>query len=400
MIAFGILLVLAVWGWCFSKDIFSPFVLQPGVWCVILFLFYVLHPPYYPIVNQFPICLIVWSLSFLIGAYLIYYISSKGQQVQVVEVYQMMPDRGILKIYLWIATLTIPAMLFMIVHSALTNDPEHLLLYIRMANVGGGDFEEELPDFGVLNYFIPIAYILLFFSLLYSSNKKERFWVIMLNLMVAFLTMAKTNFLIILFSSIYIGYLQKKIKLKTMGIVLAFFLFFSVIMQFFRSSDAGKEDFSLSWMFSLYLLASSVAFDYFSMPFSSDYFGQYCFRFYYAISSVMGGEIAPVDTINDFVSIPVFTNTFTVMQPFLCDFGYYGLLFGGLGYGCLYGWLYKKKESGNSIYIILYIIFINYLVLQFFAEYILTNLSLNLQYIVYALLPFVFAKNVRTWEKR
>ena len=391
LIAFAILLLMTLVGFYMSRDVFSPFVIQPGIWVVILLLYFVMNPPYYPVVNQFPGCLVVWSVSFAIGAYGTHYLMPEKLHYEWNE-----PNRTVLRIYIWVASCVVPLMLFIIIRSALANDPEHLLLYIRMLNVTEGESaDEELPDFGLLNYFVPIAYILLFFSLMYSKGRKERIWVIVLNLMVAFLTMAKTNFLSILFAALYILYLKGKVKLKTIGGMLLAFLAFSVVFQFFRSSEGGKEGFGVDQMFSLYFFASFVAFDYFVQPLSSAFWGEHIFRIYYAVSYALGGDVPPVETIQGFVSVPVLANTFTVLQPFFVDFGYLGLVAGGMLYGAFYVFLYNNMRGGSAEYRILYTIFLNFLVLQFFAEYILANFSLSVQYVLYALLPFMVNKIVK-----
>ena len=72
-IAFLIVAAFTFIGWYITRDVFSPFVLQPGVWFGILLLFYLSDPELYPIIHDFPISLIVWTISFLGVAYPTYY---------------------------------------------------------------------------------------------------------------------------------------------------------------------------------------------------------------------------------------------------------------------------------------------------------------------------------------
>jgi oligosaccharide repeat unit polymerase len=387
VIALLLMLALVVLGWKVSRDLFSPFVVQPGVWLFIFTLYYALNPPYFPIQNILPLGVALWSVCFQLAAYTVFYYTPVGRYKLYEE--ELKPNPYILRAYLVISWLTIPTMLFILVKLALEHDPEHMFLFMRMLNVGV-DEHDVAPDFGIANYAIAIPYILLFFTLIYSKSKKQKVLVILLNLMVGFLSMSKTNFLTLLFAVVYILYSQKKMKLRTIMILMSLFFLFSVVFQFFRASDAEQDSFGVTNTISLYLLSNSVAFDYYSIPYSAYHWGEHCFRFFYAVAHSFGSAIPPVDTIYPFVGVPDLTNTFTILHPFYMDFGMYGIAVFGLLYGALYGFLYKKIQNNHPVYKIIYTIFLNFIILQFFSEYILANLSLTLQYILLTIFPFLF----------
>lgn len=382
-----VLLAMTIIGWYVSRDIFSPFFVQPGVWVAIFLLYFIISPNYLTIGYHLPLSLLLFSLTFMVGSYLSFYFTQNSPGT----ILAPDPNQTIVKAYLWISLLTIPYMLFVVIRMALDKDPEHILLFIRMVNTGYSDDPEAHIDFGVASYAIPIPYVLLLFALFYTKSKWQKALVIFLNILVGVLSMSKTNFLSIIFAIVYLLHVQKKIKPKT--IAWTFLIFFVVMMafQFIRSSDSDQESFGLAHTLSMYLFTGFVAYDHFSIPESAHYFGENCLRFVYAITYALGGDIPPVNTLNEFVEVPQPTNVFTILHPFNVDFGYPGLFVFGLLYGLLYGFLYKKTGHPHNVYKIIYTIFLNYLLLEFFAEYILLNLSLTIQYLLYAILPFLIA---------
>lgn len=177
-------------------------------------------------------------------------------------------------------------------------------------------------------------------------------------------------------------------KDKTSYIWARFFLTLSFTIQSVR---AVGEDLSIVEMLSLYLTSSIVAFDYFVEPSSAISFGENTLRFIYAVGHSLGISDAPIQTILEFVGVPFPTNTYTLMYPFYKDFGLFGITLFSVIYGCIYGFLYKKTRTGSKQGLIIYSIFLTFLLLEFFAELIFTNLSQTIQYVILTALPFIFS---------
>ena len=127
-------------------------------------------------------------------------------------------------------------------------------------------------------------------------------------------------------------------------------------------------------------------------------FGEHVFRFFYAVGHSLGLCAEPAKILSDFVYIPEMANTYSVLYPFYIDFGNVGVLLFSLLYGAFYGFLYKKSLGGNKMLLILYAIFFILLLLEFFAEQIFTNLSMTIQYIVFAVIPFMIGKEKNNAE--
>lgn len=378
-----LLLVMAIVGWHLSKDIFAPYVVAPGVWSVIILIYYLLPSELYPIRNDFPMALTVWSLGFFVSSCAAEYFTSGTSRLSVPKI----PNMKILWVYVLITLTIVPVLCITVFVIALLEEPETMFNYLRIMNTGL-DENIEAPDFGPLVYCISVAYVTLFFVMTYLNKKWIIYSVFFVNILYAFISMAKTNFLCVLFASLYLGYIRKIISKKQLLYGFLVFIIICFAVQIARLGD----DFSMLEFLSTYLSSSMVAFDYFAEPSSSIHFGENTFRLFYAIAYALGSGIQPVQTILEFVSVPISTNTYTCLYPFYTDFGFVGLFVFSAIYGIFFGFLYKKNKSNSNFAQILYAIFLTFLLLEFIGEFIFTNLSLNIQYVVLTFLPFMFSK--------
>ncbi len=66
-LVFLLMILMAITGWYFAKDFFAPYVIAPCIWIIIIILYKLLPSDIYPIANQFPGALAVWSMGFFLG---------------------------------------------------------------------------------------------------------------------------------------------------------------------------------------------------------------------------------------------------------------------------------------------------------------------------------------------
>lgn len=375
-------------GWHLMRDIFSPFVLVPGVWFGILLLMYLTQPPFYPIIHDFPVAMTLWCLGFLVVAYAVYALVPEERGMlsdRPLMQDNVTPSRTVINVYMLITLLVMPYMLYALVRYGLERGEVNLFLYIRLSAV---EENFDKPEFGLAAYLIPIAPIMLILAYGYVKERWFRILAVALNVVSALTTMSKTTFFVMVVSVLYIQYRNRKIKVGTIAIVLLIFLAFSVWFQLMRSFEDQEANFSGTDMLTVYTLSPCVAFDYYAQPSTAQFFGEHVFRFFYALGHAFGSDIEPVSNILKFVGVPELTNTYTILYPFYTDFGLWGVVFGGMFYGLFFGFLYKRGRSKDNVYFVLYACFLNYLVLQFVQENVLSNLSLTIQYILIALVPF------------
>lgn len=198
------------------------------------------------------------------------------------------------------------------------------------------------------------------------------------------MTMAKITFFMIAVSSMYLLYKNKKISLTPIIFFFLTFLIFAVILQVIRSNDTEANGDTLMWFLGVYIISPLQAFCT-EIAHSSLSWGESTFRGIYHIIHTFGLNIREVDTFDQFVWVPLPTNVYTVMSPYFRDFGYWGIFIFALIEGALFGYIFKKSTTGNTILEYVYTLILVYLFLQFFDEQFMKNFIGNI-YIILTLL--------------
>lgn len=388
VVAFLIALAVTWMGWYLSRDLFAPYVAVPGVWSMAIVIYYLLPNTFYPISHGFPFVLSVWLAGFFVSSVVCDHYVAAASPAAI----RRQPNRKVLKAYIVITCISMPIVCGAIIKQAFLEDPENMFRYMRMMSTGQ-DENIEMPNLGILLYFVSLGFVMMFFSLLYFKSKKLKALIIFLNLLLAAVTMAKTSFLGIMFSSMYLCYHQKIIKIRHLVYGLLAFVALSFIIQ---SARAAGEEMETTNFLALYLSSSMVAFDYYAVPCSSHTLGMHTFRIVYAVGHALGISDPPANTILEFVSVPDITNTYTNMYPFYEDFGTVGVFVFSVVYGLFYGYLYKKSRTGGKLELMLYAIFLTFVMMEFIGEFIFTNFSTSLQYVFFAALPFLLGESKQT----
>lgn len=392
---FLIVLCQTVIGFYLTRDVFAPWIIGSSLWVAILLLFEIVPNNYYPVNDHFIPSLLLWTTGFFVSSIWSY---TRTRDASPVE-QRAVPNEQIVRLYYFLSFAIAPVIVGVTVYIAVTEDPENVFRYLRIMNTGM-DENIEAPDFGPAMNIVSVAYVSMFFALVYSKSKALIASVLVLNFLLAFITMSKTSFLCILFATLYVLYIKKKVTVKHIAFCLVGFALFSIVLNGLRaSSSADGAESEGDNIFAMYLLSSTVAYDHFTEPCSSHEPGARTFRLAYALQSALGADVEVADVILPWVEVPGPTNTYTVMYPFYQDFGLGGVLVFSIVYGLFFGYLYRKASSGGKTATILYAVFVTFLVLAFIGEFIFTNLSQSIQYVIIALLPFLIKRRLVLWGK-
>lgn len=234
------------------------------------------------------------------------------------------------------------------------------------------------PKYKFMSVLYPIMTALFAISLLINKNKFLTRILITWQAIFVIATVGKLAVLtpVIIFLVIkYIGF-KKKIKLKSIGLLVAFFALTSLALTSLRTSEDSEEQ-NIFELLGVYTYSPIIAFG--ELAQDSKNFGENTFRFFYALTYRTGlNGIEPIDTVRDYVYIPLPTNVYTIMEPFYRDFDIFGVIYGAIFYGSFYSVIYFKAIQKQGIYIIFYSFISLNLVLGFFGETLLTNLALSL----------------------
>ena len=357
-------------------DYFSPLSLHVISWFLIFFVGLFVGNQFYPLTNDIFYSFIIWFCTLTISFLLMYLYQGK------LKIINYKYELKYQKTYIILAIFACVILIGEILYVGM-GGPYNFFFNLRVSL-----FLEEYE--GVRYIFAPYFYLImtpLFAISLMCNNtnslkKITTLWQIIFIISSAGKLAILTTLMIFLVAK-YAG-VRKKISVIWLSIIMIIFLMASFFLHVIRQSD---EDDSLSMIDLVggYIFPQLIALG--ELKIGSGVWGEYTFRFYHAVAYKLGlSDNTPVKTVLEYVYIPTPTNVYTVMQPFYQDFGNIGVFFGALFYSIFFSILYFQMKAKRGIYLVIYSLFSINLIFSFFAEILLTNLSLNLYLILFSII--------------
>lgn len=360
-------------------DLFSPASLHVLSWTILFFSGILVGNKFYPLNLDTFIIFLVWYIVAGLMFFVMYFSQNQNNNYIILKKYEIKYIKTLSLMVLICCFVTI----FEIFKVGF-GGPNHFFLNLRLSLF--------LEDYTGPRYVVtPVIYLFLTplfaIALMCKNSKKLLFLLIFWQLLFVVSTMGKFSILTPLLIYMVIKYSGKKIKIKISrifllsgGVGLLFFL-----INMIRSSESSDSDNILA-MVGSYTYSPLLALGQVQMCDDCS-FGQYTFRFFYAICYKLGLSLQPpVNTVLDYAYVPFPTNVYTVIQPFYFDFGLYGVFYGALFYGTFYSLIYFKLKQEGSIFLVIYALFSVSLLSSFLGETLLTNFALTLYLIGIALL--------------
>lgn len=397
-----ILLTIASFGYYRYHDFFAPVVISSSSWGVVTLLYATLNHGMEPISSKGLFVIGLWNISLIIGAFLFSEINLKNKSFKKGRSF----NPWIRNLYFKISILGMIPMCYIAYKVGTTMMSGNFLFNLRMANTGLAESEYQ---YGIFEYVFPVVFVSFLIELLihrkYESLKRLGI-LIFLNAIIMFITMAKSTILFTILSAWVIIDFKRKISLRKLVVAGAIVMTFMSSFQLLRSDGDDAKN-VISDMFYVYTLGGVPALDIIvNSEMTSETKGQYMFAFFHnAVSKLKGEEKRPEkENKNDiteehgYVYVPLPTNVYTAIGPIWLDYGWLGVVFGGLSIGSLAGIFFRLAKKKILWAIIVYAYFACVLLLQFFGEYIFTNLSYLIQLIFLSLFAYKF-KYVVKWQK-
>lgn len=397
------LTAFSVFGYIHSKSIISPWVISPMSWLCILGVYLSFDHGMYKLNPQVLIIILVWNFFILFGVF----VSENFVNIRFrIERNEEQFSLRIRNLYYKISLFGFLPTLY-VLYRQLSVIPGDFFYKLRMANTG---LLETKVSLGVFAYTLTIAFISYMMELIElnkeeKSNNKKRFYIILIiNVVFALSTMSKSSFMFLIFPSLIVIFFKTKVSIVKLAkySILIFFLMFSV--QSLRDGKANSND--TSSIFYTYLLGGLPALDKIvERDMHSFSFGQNVLVFFNNFSEKLGLiEKQKKIYINDFtdegyIKTPSYTNVYTVIGPIWLDFRYYGIVICGFVVGFLSGFFYRLSCLNFKFAYILYSYMGCVLLLQFFGEYIFTNMSYLIQLILLSYIPYKFRNVNVKWKK-
>lgn len=365
-------------------DLFSPWMITVLVWLAILILFQFSGDLLYPLQERFYTCVSIWvSLMSATGIITYYAFPSSrelGQSCQDININKEIHTNDLFYMFFFtISLVCTPLYVYNIYKVISLFGTTDLFFNLRIfANAGEKDMVQTL-----LTYVNAINQALFIIEMWrYPKVNKLRFGAIVLaNFMCAVAIMEKGSLFFMLFVTLFILYEKEHIKIRTIALwaVILLFTFYGINQM--RTSENTVRETTFMDFFNIYILSPSVAFEQVQEKLTEQ-FGSRSFAFFYAVITRLGlGHYVVEPKLQEFTQVPMFTNVYTVFQPFFQDFGYKGIAFFSTVYGVFTGWLYRQCRNGGAISKCMYAYIVEILVLQFYQENLILSLSMLIQYL-------------------
>lgn len=359
---------------------FSPWFLTLAIWVLILGLYYLLDTDLYPITKQFYICLLLWFPIFCICASGTYLLSSDSDNRMTTGGIHF--NKSLFYFFFFISLIITPLYVYRVIQIVTMFGTEDLMTNVRtLAIYGEGQ--------GILNYSAVINQAL-FVVALWAHPKIPLWQVVILGLaclMNALAIMEKGTMFFVFVSTMFVLFEKKVIRIRT---ILSFSILIILLFYIFNLERAGEDsdyqkEETLLDFFTMYALSPPVAFCQL-LPEVIPQFGTNTFETIYLFLERFGADVVVKDKLQEFVFVPVSTNVYTIFQPFFIDFGYRGVAFFAVLYGCVCGFLYRLFRSGNGAGTCLYTYAVYVLLLQFYQENVFLSMVFVLQFTFFVVL--------------
>lgn len=394
-----ILLLISCLSYKKSKTVLAPTVISTASWGGVLLLFSLFGTSLYPLSVSCLWVIMLWNVSLYCGAFLFSYTNIVSAAPQGLHFYNW-----VRKVYFYISIIGSIPTLYITLKSASAAGFADLSYSLRMVNTGLVETEYSLGVFSYVYTFAYISFMIELFSAVSGEdNKKKLFLIGVVNIAFSVVTVSKSSFFFLLIASMVLFSSKMKITLKKniiIGIVLVTIMFAVQSSRNGAQQDAGDI---VTELFSGYVLSGIPAFDQIqNSGMTSKVPGQYTLAFFDNMKRKMGINVPKEKECNNditeygYLYTPFPTNVYTVIGPFWLDYGCKGIIIISFIIGSLSGYFYKlfirKNKWGTIVYAYLYCV----LALQFFGEYIFTNLSYLIQLIILSILACKF-KYIIKW---
>lgn len=404
MLALACLLLLAAYlGYRRYRNYFAPAVISPASWGAVLFLYATLDHGMFDVSFKGIMIITLWNFSLLIGVYLF-------TDTNIVRIKNSLSAERPFKpwvrnLYYKISVWGLLPTLYISYKQVNSMTGDSLMFNLRMANTGTIETDYNQGIFAYVYTFAFVSYLIELYSFHRGQSKRRVIILFLINLVLSLVTMAKSSFLFLFFTSLVIVMYKRKISFKKVFLVAATMFLLMASIQLLRAGDNNEKGKVLSDMLYSYVFGGIPALDEIvNSQMSSKYPGQHSMAFMNNIQVKMGvksdhpKEYEHDITDEGYLYTPYPTNVYTMIGLFWLDYGYKGVLWFSFVIGALAGYFYKMTMRGHTWAIVLYAYFSCVLMLQFFGEYIFTNLSYLLQLIVLSLFAYKFSYSIK-WHK-
>lgn len=371
------------------RDLLYPPVLQSGLWLTITIAYVILEDDLVPLSGSMYLVIVSGVVLFGLGAF--------------VSTLRFEPLRA--KIQFNGVHYGLVAYLLLLV--PLVGLPFYIIQLNELAHGGiAGNFFRDLrtslntqdDPLGIIAYLVPVSILSagIHFLLFRRSYPFRSTISVLLAIVYCLLTTGRTSFLLLF--ALILGMLAITRQMRSRRALLLFavssiliFVTVALLRDLLSTMSSAAESARLTWeSFRLYLLGSLPAFDRFMHTDATPALGTHLFRSLLAVGAKLGICNTPPSLVQDFADLPFDTNVYTVYQPYFADFSYPGIFIIQFVFGVVHGFLYRRADRGNPLYVLAFGFSLFPLTMQFFQDQYFNLLSTWVQYAAGLSLFFLF----------
>lgn len=270
--------------------------------------------------------------------------------------------------------------------------PVFIYFSIKMYTVGGGsnvffdarmaavEMGDQTTRTNVFWQFYPALVPILLFVYYAESNRiqigagKLRLLILLVALASAMLTTGRTAIYALALGLFYLTHKQRNAFRIALIITILTFILFSTSLVLIRgvSFDASGV-YALLEHYLQYFLGPTAAFERVvndGIFTSTNYAYNHSMQSWYRLSNlILGTNYGLAMVVDDYTSVPFYTNVYTVFKFFYLDFGIYGLYATMFVFGYMQSKVFRLAEQGIRLYKVMYAILMYPLGMCFFDDH-------------------------------
>lgn len=410
LLAVSLTSLLAAGNYLLHRDVMYPGFLQATLWLVAFVLLALMQEMFIPVTDGTLWILIGGVAFFSMGAF----VGSHTHKPYLARNYL---TKGTLPSPRAIAILSVIVVVGLVLYAqraqqlASSGPSENPFVNLRYAV---SIVPEETGGFGIAQYFMGPAYVLVAITLLMRYGLREstipRGAVIIVGLtglLFGVLSSGRGPVLTLIVLALAIPtVLRARAPTKTLGALVVFsaMLFAVVGLALGKGgtlgNTAGENWVTLQESFFTYALAPIPSLSTFLQNRGPEVdVGLNSMRSVVAVLHAVGFGVNAAPVVQPYIDVPMLSNVYTVHQPYIKDFGALGGAVALFILGFLHSILYKRATTQNphGLFVFLYAMSLFPLVMQVFQDMYLTLLSMWVQYTVYGTLMFVVFSEKTKW---
>lgn len=379
-----------------DQYLINPVTITSSLWIILLTIYNTINHGLYPLSDRFYIALLCWYIPFFI----FFWVACLLPSISRMSYIRNAPLSFLYnKKLMWFFIAALSIIVILKVWDVQQFSPMEFYRGIRQLALARSRGEiENVPSYMIqLNRICQFSYVLMLIYFYKDIKLRGRY--IFYMLVVLYILLGANKFIIakVILAIIVLRAYQGKFSLPRLLMLVSVVVIVFYLLEILRRGSSSEDLDLLSFVY-IYILTPLPAFDSYILHSSSGMLFTSLDYGHHVFANLLGSlEINPDYFENEnAVFVPLPTNVFTMMSSYYIDWKWTGLMWGGMLYGLVFGYIYARSFYSEP-FKILYASLAYILIFQSFFDYLLTqqshfNLSLILVMFLFFYHPQLYVK--------